>query len=261
MFSMLSAIPTSAYLYGCLMAVAFMVSLTLFWFNRSRAAVPDENFLDLSLIIVIFSVIGARVLYILLYPAQFSSWRDYLALHEGGLVFYGGFIAAIVGVIAYCFWKKINIPQILDAFAPSMAVGHAIGRLGCYANDCCYGTTTKAWEFYHLPFDHEGVFRHPTQLYESGYLWLLAITLQFLFLKTYPRRSFRSGFIAYIYLSSYTFFRFLIEFIRGDDRGGVFSTMHLSISQILSLIIFIVSIIFATRSYFRTDKTRNNPNE
>ncbi|GAB4275962.1 MAG: prolipoprotein diacylglyceryl transferase [Candidatus Rifleibacteriota bacterium] len=239
-----SHIPITAYYYGCLMTLAFVFALMLLRFNMKKAGINQEYFIDFALIIALSSIVGARILYILLYPEQFSSIRDYLAIHEGGLVFYGGFLAACTTTIAFARWKKIKIAQILDSIAPSLALGHAIGRIGCFLNNCCYGAITNWPRIYCLPNEQHDIYRHPTQLYESAFLFALAVFLQLRLHLEYNSSEKRRGKIALLYFSSYSFFRFLIEFIRGDDRGVFFTPLHLSISQIISLALLIVSMIF-----------------
>jgi phosphatidylglycerol:prolipoprotein diacylglycerol transferase len=257
----LNNISATAYFYGFMMTLAFVTGLSLLWFNLRRTGIDRSIFIDLALITVFSSVVGARILYILLYPHQFNSLYDYLALHEGGLVFFGGFIGAISALLAFAYLKKMPAMRLLDSLAPSIAIGHAIGRIGCFTNHCCYGIKTDLFHFYHLPADPEKDFRHPTQLYESAFLLILAVFLQLRLKKTYSSTRPISGFIATIYLSSYTFFRFLIEFIRGDDRGGSFTPLGLSISQILSLTIFIATAFAAKRIYYEHKKSGKNLNE
>lgn len=158
---------STTYLYGVFLSIAFALEMVLFWHNRPPKNFSFDNFIEINLIIAFLAIIGARLLYIAIYPQQFSSFYDYIALHEGGLVFYGGFIATISGVIIYCYQKNIEIASILAGLAPSTALGHAIGRLGCFNNNCCYGKPTNCCKIYHLPGDPAGVYRHPTQLYEA----------------------------------------------------------------------------------------------
>jgi phosphatidylglycerol:prolipoprotein diacylglycerol transferase len=242
----------STYLYGVLLTIAFALGLLLFWRNRPVKNFSFDNFIDMSLIMAFLAIIGARLLYIALYPEQFSTFYDYIALHEGGLVFYGGFVAAISGLIIYCHRKKIDLAPTLAGLAPSLALGHSIGRLGCFNNNCCYGKTTNCCQIYHLPGDPAGVYRHPTQLYEAFFLLILMPLLQLQLNRC--RSDQNADYLTVVsgYIFGYTIFRFLIEFLRGDDRGGFF--WYMSISQILSLLIMTVMLVITIKRKHNSGK-------
>jgi phosphatidylglycerol:prolipoprotein diacylglycerol transferase len=229
------------YSYGVILTLAFIAALILLWHNLKRDGISFDKFLNISLIACIFSIGGARLLYILLFPEQFSTLRDYLAIHEGGLVYYGGFIGATVALIVYL--RKSDLYMYLDALAPSLALGQAIGRLGCFSNHCCYGKITELCTYYRLPTDAQHLFRHPTQIYSFVFLFILAILLQSFHRSSLTQKS--KGITAVIYLCAYTLFRFLVECLRGDNRGDTFTSLNLSISQLVSLIIFIISLTLA----------------
>lgn len=245
----------SEWLYGILLTIAFIAGLTIFYRNLKAAELPEEVFVDVALITSISAIAGARILYILLYPQQFNSLRDYIAIYEGGLVFYGGFLLAVLILALYCRLKKLSISSLADLIAPSLALGHAIGRIGCFCNNCCYGKPTGFCHLYQLPTDPQNLFRHPTQLYSSAFLFILFIFLQKSLSSYQKSKKFMPGSIALGYILSYTFFRFLIEFLRGDNRGGFFTPLNLSVSQLISLGIFIFGlIIIGHRIKSRTSK-------
>lgn len=232
------------YLYGVLMTIAFLIGLIAFRANLKKTSVTTAVFIDFALIFSFSAIIGSRIMYILLYPVQFESLQDYFALHEGGMVFYGGFILAFLNSVIYIKAKKISLSRVADSVAPAISIGHCIGRLGCYSNGCCYGHITKNISIYHLSCDPAGVFRHPTQLYEAVFLFILFLGLQKLLTKIYCYKKFFIGLVGGIYLFAYSSFRFAIEFIRGDDRGGFFTSFHLSVSQCVSIIMFLVAAVW-----------------
>ncbi len=239
---MIGQISASAWQYGVLLTLAFSAGILLFWFNRPVGDEKGDHFINLSLLIAVFAIVGARVLYILLFPQYFNGWRDWLALHEGGLVFYGGFIGATLAVLIYTHHQNLSLSKVLDSLVPSLALGQAIGRLGCFSNHCCYGRPTEFCQFYHLPGDPAGVFRHPTQLYESAYMACIFLYLQLSLRHNRQQQRHANGYFAVTYIFAYTLFRFLIEFIRGDDRGG--TILGLSISQLVSLALLAVTATF-----------------
>ncbi len=238
---MLSDFFNHPYSYGVILTLAFIAALILLWHNLRRTGISFDKFLNISLIVCIFSIVGARLLYILLFPEQFFTLRDYFAIHEGGLVFYGGFIGATIALIVYL--RKSDLYMFLDALAPSLALGQATGRLGCFSNHCCYGKITELCTHYRLPTDPRHLFRHPTQIYSFAFLFILAIVLQASYRSSMGRKN--KGITALIYLCTYTLFRFLVECLRGDNRGETYTPLNLSISQLVSLIILIVSLKLA----------------
>ena len=229
------------YTYGILFVVAYLAGLWLFRHNNNRLGLAMPDLIDLSLTACISSIVGARIAYIVLFPQYFSSFRDYLAIHEGGLVFYGGLLAFIISMALFCRVKELSFRQVFDLLAPSAALGHAIGRLGCLTNHCCYGAPTTCCQIYRLPDDPPGLFRHPTQLYESIFLVLLMLVLNRLLTKVYSRPIRQSGLATGTYLALYAIFRFAIEFIRADNRGGFYTALALSPSQIIALILLLCS--------------------
>lgn len=232
------------YTYGILFLVAFLAGFWLFRRNARQLGLKTLDPIDLALTTSISGLVGARIAYILLFPEQFAGLRDYLAIHEGGLVFYGGLIAAVISLAILCRVKAYSCRQLFDLIAPSAALGHAIGRLGCLFNHCCYGAKTSCLQIYRLPGDPAGVFRHPTQLYESAFLVLLMFALNRILKSIYAGSQFKSGMAAGFYLMVYSLFRFLIEYIRDDERGGFYTALALSPSQIIAIILLLCSTLF-----------------
>ena len=232
------------YSYGILMGIAFILSVFLFKYNSRKSNIPRPPLIDILLVISIFGVLGARINYILLFPQYYNSFRDYIALHEGGLVFYGGFISAILALVIYCKLKKYSFAMVADYMVPSLALGHALGRIGCLINDCCYGCTTTTIKIYHLKNDFPGVYRHPTQLYEIIYLITLGIIFFFILQSGWQEKPNNRGLIAFIYSISYSILRFFNEYLRDDPRGGFFTFLKLSPAQVTSLILGICGILY-----------------
>lgn len=247
--------------YGILLFFAFVAGMAVYSINCRRLAVKSAELVDLALVITIAPLIGARLFYILTFPRQFNGIRDYLALHEGGLVFYGALIAVLPALGIFASVKKIPFRQLLDLLVPSFALAHAIGRLGCLSNSCCYGAPTTAVQIYRLSSDPAGMFRHPTQLYEATFLLLIFFGLNKILTAVYRRQRFFWGFVSGFYLIAYSFCRFLIEFIRGDDRGGFLTSLHLSPSQIVALLLIISGIVWLNYCYKYPYTTGEQANE
>lgn len=222
--------------YGLFVAVGFFFGLQYLLRRAARNAVPEKNMLDMTLYAVVAGLLGARLTYVL------QNWGFYRAhpadifrLWEGGLVFFGGFIAGAAAAVWYVrAHRGLRLGMIADMTAPALALGHMFGRLGCFFAGCCYGLPASLpWAVTFCNPESiapTGIPRHPTQLYEAA-----ANLGLFLFLERFRRRPHREGSVFSVYLVLYGVIRFLIEFLRGDDRGRFIA--GLSPSQLVSLLI------------------------
>jgi phosphatidylglycerol:prolipoprotein diacylglycerol transferase len=233
------------YTYGVLLAAAYLLGLQ-FALVRARARGLDPNrVMDLGIWIIISALAGAKLLLLIVDFNTFSrDPAELLTLLRSGGVFYGGLIAAVAVALWYLRRHRMPMWTVTDVFAPGIALGHVIGRMGCLFAGCCFGRETDVpWAItFHNPYAAENVGTplnvplHPTQLYEAGAELLILVLLLTTEKKgrPFPGRTFWG------YMFLYGVSRFIIEFYRGDTRGtvGMFST-----SQFLSLIIVPLSII------------------
>jgi len=203
--------------YGIAVVCGFVVGL---W-TASRRAVRDriapEAVADLGLWLMIGGVTGARLWYVVAFwRDEFASrplWET-LAIFHGGLVFYGGLAGASVATILYAQKRKLPLWKLADALAPSIALGHFFGRVGCFINGCCYGSPCAlpwALRYRDVPYDNPGEPLHPVQLYEAA----LNLVLYLLLASQYQRKRCDGQTFAY-YLAGYGVVRFTVEFFRGD---------------------------------------------
>lgn len=229
--------------YGFLLAAGFLIALKVAAQRGKKHGVEPNLVLDLGLYILISALLGAKLLLL------FVDWEhishDPLSLIRSGGVFYGGLIAAVVTSIWFFRVHKLSVWQMTDIMAPSVALGHAIGRLGCFSAGCCYGKPTNvAWgvtftdEYAHdivgVPL---GIALHPTQLYEA--LAELAIFGILLYLS---RRKRWDGQIFWTYVALYSTARVIIEFFRGDPRGTIFDGA-LSTSQLIAILMLATTAV------------------
>lgn len=201
--------------------------------------------MDLGIWIIISALIGAKLLLLIVEFDTFSSDPGELwTLLRSGGVFYGGLIAAVAVALWYLWRHKMPVWTVCDAFAPGIALGHVIGRLGCFFAGCCFGRAADVpWAVtFTDPYAAQNagtqlnVPLHPTQLYEAG-AELLILGALLLFERKgrpFPGRTFWS------YMLLYGVTRFIIEFYRGDARGMVGA---LSTSQFVSVILVPLSIV------------------
>jgi phosphatidylglycerol:prolipoprotein diacylglycerol transferase len=231
--------PITVYTYGVLLAAAYLLGLKLAMVRAQARGLDAARVLDLGIYIIISALIGAKLLLLITdYRTFASDPRELLTLARSGGVFYGGLILAVI--VALWYIRRIGLPlwTTCDVFAPGIALGHVVGRFGCFFAGCCFGKpTTKPWGItFTDPFAAAnvgtplGVPLHPTQLYEA------AAELLILLLLLATERSGRrfAGRTFWLYMLLYAISRFIIEFFRGDERGtvGMFST-----SQFISILL------------------------
>jgi phosphatidylglycerol---prolipoprotein diacylglyceryl transferase len=229
----------TVYTYGVLLAAAYLLGLQ-FALKRAKARHLDSTrVMDLGIYIIISALVGAKLL---LLVTDFQTFRSNPAellnlVREGG-VFYGGLIVAVTVALVYI--KRAGLPlwTTCDVFAPGIALGHVIGRFGCFFAGCCFGKQTNVpWAItFTDPFAQANVGTplnvplHPTQLYEAGAELLILIFL--LTTEKWGRKF--AGRTFWLYMLLYSVSRYIIEFYRGDERGSV---GPLSTSQFVSLIL------------------------
>ncbi len=228
------------------MALAYVAAV---WLLRRKAlaeGLPEQKIFDLSLLILATAILGAKALLIIV------DWRHYLerpanlveVIRSAG-VFYGGLICASTAGIWYL--RKHHLPawKITDMGAPSIALGEAIGRWGCFAAGCCYGKPTDGpfRVTFTDPFAHDAVGTplnvplHPTQIYLSLNAFFIFLVLQW----AYRRRTF-DGEVFWLYILLYSITRGIIEVWRGDLVRGFVIPGVLSTSQFIGLLTALASV-------------------
>ena len=230
--------------YGVMMALAFLAGLWTATRRARRVNVSGDIIADVTLWLMVGSIVGARFVYVTTYWKQeFADqpFREVFMIQHGGLVYYGGLIGASVAGIIYLAWKKLPVWKIADILAPSIALGSVFGRIGCLLNGCCYGRACDLPWAIHFPVDHEthGAAVHPTEIYDALLNLVLYVFLTWLF-----RRKKFDGQIIATYLIIYAVFRSIAESFRGD-----YPTDHvhagLTSAQLVSVPIFVTGIILA----------------
>jgi len=228
--------PVVLYSYGLMLAIAVMVTSWLVARDASaKLKVKRDDVYDLVFWVVLGGIIGARIFYVFLNLALFSaSPIEIIMIHKGGLAWQGSFIVGLAVAVVYLRKKKIPVLRFFDIAAPYLALGHAIGRIGCFLNGCCYGKAA-AWGIYFPVWEERLI---PTQLFMSA--GQVAI---FFILRALQPGAKRDGqvFVWYLMLSSVE--RFVVEFFRADHDlyGG------LSIFQYVCIGIFIAALIVHAR--------------
>jgi phosphatidylglycerol:prolipoprotein diacylglycerol transferase len=245
------------YAYGVLLAAAYLAALQLAVVRARRRGLDGTKVMDLGIYLIIAALVGAKLMLILVDFEYFLRQPgELLSLVRAGGVFYGGLIAALG--VALWLVRRYGLPMwtTADLFAPGIALGHVIGRLGCLLAGCCYGEpTSMPWGVvFTNPVAQAnvgtplGIPLHPTQLYDAGAELLILVLL----LVTERRGRVFPGRTFWLYMLLYGVSRFIVEFYRGDDRG---LWMGFSTSQWVSLVAVPLALLMLRRFRSRASAT------
>lgn len=234
-------IPYYGFFITCGIICAFLLGL----FLCKKEKINSDDFLIICSYIAAFGIFGAKLLYIIVsfksidFTLVFSSMKNFNLFIGSGFVFYGGLLG---GLFALYFTKKvhkINVSEYIKIITPCLGLAHCFGRIGCYMAGCCYGKET-AGHIYRIYKNSIIAPNHvrllPVQLFEAVFVFILALIMLVLLWKKIKIN------LPLVYLSSYSIFRFIIEFFRGDIERGKLG--GLSTSQIISLCLLIGIIIY-----------------
>lgn len=232
--------------YGFLVASGVLIGLWISVRNSERRGIDGEKAWNLGIIVVLCGILGAKILYIINdWSAYAANPREIFSINtlQAGGVFSGGLIGALLAAAWYI--RKHNMPALAtcDAFAPGLALGHAIGRVGCFAAGCCYGKETH--HFWGVTFTNPlaaaisgtplKVPLQPTQLFEAAVELANFLILMWLF----KRKKF-DGQVFASFLILYGMARYFLEFLRADPgRGEVFGGI-MSGTQLISICLVIL---------------------
>ena len=148
--------------YGVMAAVGFLLGSWVLFKNKKAAGLNDDTCSGVLLTAMIAGIVGARIFYVIQF---FDHYRNNLIniirIDQGGLVFYGGFILAVISIAVYCKIHKIDFIRLLDFFTPAIAIAHACGRVGCFLNCCCYGRPSDSIFAVTYPAGSEAQLRYP----------------------------------------------------------------------------------------------------
>lgn len=200
------------YTYGVMLAIAFTVALGVAIHRARVSGISPDKISDLSIVLLIGGIVGSRLLFIL------EEWPDYVGhfwemfdVREGGLSISGGLILAFFAGWWFVRKHKLDFWKTADVISPAIPVGMGLGRVGCFFNGCCVGTsTTLPWAVVFTANKQYLGPRHPTQLYEMALDLGIAALLAFGFKNEKPG-------VAFLWCAILvSAARFAIEFLRAD---------------------------------------------
>jgi phosphatidylglycerol:prolipoprotein diacylglycerol transferase len=236
--------PLYVYSYGMMVAIGFAVATLLAYRHADDFGISKEKIIDLGIVMLIGGIIGARIVYIALNFRYYTrNPLEIVNLTKGGLVWYGAFIFGMIASAWFLKKNRINFWTAADLFAPYMALAQAFGRIGCLLNGCCYGSAAPSGFILSVVFPGESISRYPTQMFSA-----IALFFIFVILRIWQKKRRFNGEIFLGYGLLYTIKRFGVEFFRGDYPKILYG---LTISQLISVVIFIVCLIMLIYRYLK----------
>ena len=237
------------YSWGFMLAIAVILAILGIGWRLEKEGFDKNLSFDLVLWLILSGVAGARIGYVIVYR-----WPEFIAdplylfrLNDGGLsglMWYGGFIAAVITFLIYVRVKNLPTWKLADIISPFIILGYSIVRIGCFMAGCCYGKVTDSFLGVVFPLV-DNQLRYPTQLMSSGFNFLFFLLLMFI----YTKHRF-DGQVFSITVIGYSCYRFLIEFFRASEViYGIFSP-----GQVISMVMFILG----TALYIYLSKKNRN---
>lgn len=216
--------------YGVLVACGYTAAILWLKARRAELGLSEDDFWDLIYWLFGGALLGGKIGYIIVERDLSLLWRE----PRYGFVFYGGFLGSVLAGVIASRRMKFSFVKLSDYFGVALPIGHAIGRLGCLAAGCCYGSHTDLPWGIPLAGDPS---RHPTQIYESLANLLIAFTVARVGLTRTRDGRWKPGSAFLLYMALYAVARFSVEILRDDDRGFVLAGM--SPSQLTALAVLL----------------------
>jgi phosphatidylglycerol:prolipoprotein diacylglycerol transferase len=204
--------------YAALVGLGIVLGLLVTYLEARWRRIDIVKTMDAALWALVAGIVGGRVAYVAIYWPYFSSHpREILSLSQGGLAFQGAFVCGVLGLVIYSLWTGTSFWGLADVVAPGLALGQAVGWIGCLCAGCGYGLVTRGSLAYDLR-DIYGImaFRYPTQAMIS-LLNLAVFVLVFALARLGHRRRVTPGALAALYLALNSAGLFFLEFLRADE--------------------------------------------
>jgi phosphatidylglycerol:prolipoprotein diacylglycerol transferase len=227
--------------FSIMLILAFSASIwTAYWRSQSEPMGP-KAMSDMFPWIIFGTLCGAHVVYVIGYSTAVTKVDFVLQIikvWQGGFVFYGGLFGGCLTVLIFSNLKRLRFWSIMDILAPSMVLGSAVGRVGCFLNGCCYGKPSSLpWAVCYPeghethPYGYSATAVHPTQIYEISLELGLYIALEML----YKHKRF-NGQVFCTYLIAYSILRAFVEIFRGDYPVGTLLIGEITPGQVDSIL-------------------------
>jgi phosphatidylglycerol:prolipoprotein diacylglycerol transferase len=228
--------PFTVYSYGMMVAIGFAVAVFCMYRRAPKFHIDPNRIIDVCILMLVTGIVGARMLYVIINSGYYMAHPfEIINVSKGGLVLYGGLLSALAALVLYLRAIKLDFWAVMDLIAPYLALAQVFGRIGCFLNGCCYGQASGDGYMFGVKTLSDPVVRHPTQIYAA-----IALFLIFLILRIWQDRKQFEGEIFLGYCALYSYKRFLIEFMRGDNPRMLFG---LTISQVISVIVLVAAVV------------------
>jgi phosphatidylglycerol:prolipoprotein diacylglycerol transferase len=240
--------------YGLMLALSFFIGLYYVYRKAKKEGVSQNFVLNLGFLVILAGIIGARLFFVFFHWSEFSGnllnafnpFASGTQIGIAGLNLYGGVVFAVATAVIYCLLKKQRLWQIFDIFAPAIALGIFLTRIGCFLNGCCFGTPTNLPWGVHFPVDSIPYYQygsqclHPAQLYSSAYGLLLFFMLIYLD----KHKKFYGSTFSYLLMIE-AFFRFIIEYVRYYEPEMITKVFGISFTynHIIAICLFLLGLV------------------
>jgi len=230
--------PVAVRSWGTMLMFGFLLALAwAIYDSRTEDDINADLLIDVTLAILIGAVVGSRLMAVALNWGDFAGHPiDIVKVWQGGLSFHGGLLGGVAGCWLYMSRSEVAFLRIADFLSPSIAIGYAVTRVGCFLNGCCHGTPSDlpwAIALPHVAGGGADVTRHPAQLYAS-----LASLIIFGLLLAVRKHLGRNGHLFLAYLIFYSIGRFIVEFFRRGASAEPFGPIpSLTVAQFASICI------------------------
>jgi phosphatidylglycerol:prolipoprotein diacylglycerol transferase len=238
--------------YGVMLAIAFLVGTWLGLKEARRYGMDEDRFLTVILFTLVGSIFGARILYVMEHIVDYrGQWSSALALWQGGLTLYGGIIAGTIVGLWMAKRQGLSPWRVADALAPSLAIGTAFGRVGCFLNGCCYGRPTHLpWGVVYPPDTFPGLEFGATPIHPSQLYFSLASLALFAVVWAVRKRAVVPGTLFLGMISAYALIRIPLDFTRAYEPGTVVAhlgSLDITESQLVSVTLALVALLVMMR--------------
>ncbi len=253
--------PFTLHTYGLLVAIGFLSGILVTVRIGKSWGIASQDVMDMGFFIIISAIVGSRILYVLINISYYiENPLDIFKIWQGGLVFSGGLIGVVLVSALYVRKRDITLWQMADLWSPAIALGQAIGRIGCLMAGCCYGKPTSSE--LGIVFTNPNSLAplniplQPTQIYSS----ISGFAIFGILLVLQSKRRF-DGQVFLWFLIMHSTARLFIERLRGDDRGVLLGG-DMTVTQLTTLLILfsaiIALIILKKKSAARKSVTEQN---
>ena len=250
--------------YGLMMAVAFVVGTFLALRESRRLGLDEDKVVNVILVTLVASVLGARMLYVLEHLPEFRrEWTSALALWQGGLTLYGGIVAGTVVGLWMAKRQGLSPWRVADAMTPGLALGTGIGRIGCFLNGCCYGHPTRLpWGVVYPPDTFPGIEFGTAPLHPSQLYFTIAGVALFAAAWAVRKRVTAPGQLFWGFIVAYSVVRILLDFTRAYEPQSVIGhlgSLEIAESQLVSVALGMFGLLMMVRVSRRGSASKPAP--